>query len=155
MGRIYTAVFQAVAVTAAQDLFMLATGSTVPIKIHACFIGQSSDFGDAQDELLRIAIKRGMTVNGSGGSTPTAVPVVSGDSATTVTVHANDTTASNTGTIVVLDEQCFNVRAGYVYVPTPSMQPTCGISSKIAFNLVGAPADSLTMSGTVYFEELT
>jgi len=154
MGRVYTAVFQAAAVSAAQDLFMLLASSTVPIKIHAIYIGQSSDAGDAQDELLRITLKRGMSTSGSGGSTPTPVALNPGDPASGVTAHANDTTASSGGTIVVLDEQCFNVRAGYVYVPTPEARPVVPAGGRLAVNLPTAPADALTMSGTIYFEEL-
>jgi hypothetical protein len=34
------------------------------------------------------------------------------------------------------------------------MQVTVGVSTRLAFNLVAAPADSLTMSGTIVWEEL-
>jgi hypothetical protein len=153
----YTAVFQAVAVTAAQDLFTIITSSTAAVVVHAIYIGQSSDFGDAQDELLRIALKRGMTSNGSGGGTYTPVPLVPTDAAFGGTCRINDTTASSGGTIVVLDEQCFNVRSGYVFVPTPEMRSVVQASTggRFAVNLVAAPADSLTVSGTIYFEELS
>lgn len=154
MRAIYTVTFQAVAVTAAQDLVLLIPSSTVPIEIIEANFFQSSDFGDAQAEILRIAIKRGMTANGSGGSTPTPALKSPGDAAAVTTAHANDTTASNTGTIVTLDERPFNVAAGYLYMPVPEQRDVCAAGSKIAFNLVGAPADSITMSGTVTFREL-
>jgi hypothetical protein len=154
MGRMYSAVFQGVAVTAAQDVISLLAPSDRAIKIHAIYIGQSSDAGDAQDELLRIRIRRGMTTVGSGGGTVTPVDYQNSGSASGVTARINDTTAASAGTITEVHEECFNVRAGWVFLPTPEMRPVCSISTRIAVNLPAAPADSLTMSGTIYFEEL-
>jgi hypothetical protein len=150
----YSAVFQGVAVTAAQDLISLLATSTVKIKIHAIFIGQSSDAADAQDELLRIRIRRGMTTVGSGGGTVTPVDLALTGTAAVSTARINDTTAASAGTILEIHEECFNVRGGWAYVPTPDMRPICDVSTRIAVNLPAAPADSLTMSGTMYFEEL-
>jgi hypothetical protein len=152
---LYSAVFQGVAVTAAQDAFLLITTSSVPIDIHYISLGQSSDAGDAQDELLRVRLRRGMTTNGSGGTTPTGQLLTGGDAAVATTVHANDTTASSAGTIVELWEECFNVRAGWIWCPTPAMRIRVPISGKFAVNLPAAPADSLTMSGTIVWEELS
>lgn len=155
MGRLYTSVFQAVAVTAAQDLLSLLATSTCAIKVHYFSCGQSSDTGDAQDELLRVRFQRGMTTVGSGGTTPAMNPVDAQNTTAAVsTARANDTTAASAGTITQIYEECFNVRAGYVFMPTPDMRPTIAVSTRGAFNLVGAPADSLTMSGTIVWEEL-
>ena len=49
IGRKYTLSFEAVAVTAAQDLFELVAASGKPIDILSIRIGQSSDAGDASD----------------------------------------------------------------------------------------------------------
>lgn len=154
MRGVYTVVFQRVAVTAAQDLFLLVTSSTVPIEILRCEIGQNSDFGDAQDELLAIRHRTGMTTNGSGGSTPTPNPTHGTTAASGVTAHANDTTASSAGTILEAYESDFNVRSGYLWVMTPEERIVVAASSKWALNLPAAPADSLTMSGTVVYREL-
>lgn len=154
MGRLYTSVFQAVAVTAAQDLLSLLAPAASILKVHYFSCGQSSDFGDAQDELLRIRIQRGMTTVGSGGSAPAMNPVEAQLTMAAVAVaRANDTTAASAGTITQIWEETFNVRAGYVWMPTPAMQLTVAVSTRLAFNLVAAPADSLTMSGTIVWEE--
>lgn len=155
MGLLYTAVFQAVAVTAAQDLLSLLTTAACPVKVHYFSCGQSTDVGDAAEENLRIRIQRGMTTVGSGGSAPAAVPVEAGNTMTaTATPRANDTTAASGGTIVQVWEEVWNVRTPYIWMPTPAMQVTVGVSTRLAFNLVAAPADSLTMSGTIVWEEL-
>jgi hypothetical protein len=150
---VYTGVFQRVAVTAPQDLFMLLTSSAVPIEVLSIRISQSSDFGDAQDELLPVRFRTGMTTNGSGGSAPTPTKTAQGDAAATATLRVNDTTASSGGTILELWEDCFNVRGGFVYMPLPDERFLTGVSARFAVNLPTAPADSITMSGTITWKE--
>lgn len=154
MGRFYTSVFQAVAVTAAQDLLSLLAPAATILKVHYFSCGQSSDAGDAQDELLRIRIQRGMTTVGSGGTAPAMNPIDAQNTmAALATARANDTTAASSGTITQIWEECFNVRSGYIYMPIPELRPTVAVSTRLAFNLVAAPSDSLTMSGTIVWEE--
>ena len=155
MGRIYTAVFEGVAVTAQQDFFAVQCTASVPVRLISCRIGQSSDAGDAQDEMLRIRIQRGMTSDGSGGGTVTPRPVdvlVGGTAASTVRI--NDTTPASGGTIHVLLADVFNVRAGWIYMPVPEERIVCAVSTRIAIGLLTTPADSLTMSGALAFEEI-
>jgi len=156
-GRIYTSVFQAVAVTAAQDLLSLLATSTAPLELIYASISQSSDAGDAQDELLRIRIRRGMTTVGSGGSAPAMSPTNPRETlaAASATCRANDTTAASAGTIVEMLEETWNVRSGpWIYFPAPEARIHCDISTRVAINLPAAPADSLTMSGTIIWREL-
>ena len=48
MGRVYSAVFEEVGVTAIQDLFELNAPSTGTVKVHALIISQSTDAGDSE-----------------------------------------------------------------------------------------------------------
>lgn len=154
MGRMYTASFAGVAVTAQQDLISILCTAATPVRLHACFIAQSSDAADAQDEQLRIRIQRGMTSVGSGGGTMTPCDIHNTGTAAVSTARINDTTIASAGTITIVHEDAFNVRGGWVWMPTPEMRPVCVVSTRIAVGLVTTPADSLTMSGTLYFEEL-
>lgn len=154
MGRMYSAAFDAVAVTAAQDLFEVVAPSDACVVIHAIVVGQDTDAGDAQDEQLRIRLIRGHATSGSGGSSPTVAPLEFGDPAFGGTVEANNTTVASTGTPVTMHSEPFNVRAGFVYRPTPEERITLSPSQRLVVNLPGAPADSLTMSGTIVFEEI-
>lgn len=151
----YTVVFQAVAVTAAQDFFELNAPSTAAVEIISVTIGQSSDAGDAQDEMLRVRIRSGMTSSGSGGSAPTPVKTAPLDAAAAATAEVNNTTASSGGTIIEHVDECFNVRGGWVYMPPPEARIIVAPSGRLAVNLPTAPADSLTMSGTLTFRELS
>lgn len=153
-GRMYTAVFQAVAVTAAQDLISLLATASVRIRLYAVYLGQSTDFGDAAEEQLRIRIRRGMTTVGSGGTTATPVDYRNSGTAAVSTARINDTTAASAGTITEVHEETWNVRSPFIWLPTPEMRPVCDVSTRIAINTPSTPADSLTISGTVYFEEM-
>lgn len=157
MGRMYSATFENVAVSAAQDFFELSPADDKPICIHAVFLSQSTELGDAAEEQLRLEIIRGFTVSGSGGSTFTPVPLNPNDAASGVTnVEINNTTVANTGTGSVMHADTFNVRAGWVYLPTPECRIYASQgNTTIVVRLLAAPADSVTMGGTIYFEELT
>jgi len=156
MGRMYAVTFEAVAVTAAQDFFELTPADDKPLLIHGIYLAQSSDVGDANDELLRVTIKRGYTSSGSGGSAATPAPLQSSAGvAAGFAAEVNNTTVASTGTAVTLHADTFNVRAGWVYIPTPEARP--GVSqanTTLVVRLEAAPADQLTMSGTVIVEEL-
>lgn len=153
-GRMYTVIFAGVAVTAAQDLFELVAAAGKPCLIHAIYVEQSSDAGDAQDEQLQWAIKSGQSTSGSGGSAPTPNPTNPTDAAAGLTAEANNTTKASAGTIITHHSGAFNVRAGLVYIPTPEMRIVISGGRRATVELVGAPADSLTMSGTIYVEEI-
>lgn len=153
MGRLYSVVFDAVAVTAAQDLFEVVAASGKPVTLHSLRIGQSSDAGDAQDEQLRIRIRSGQTTSGSGGTTPTPVPLNPGDAAFGGTTEVNNTTQASAGTIVTHLSDAWNVRAGYVWCPTPEERIGLAAGGRLTVELPAAPADSITLSGTLVFEE--
>jgi len=155
MGNIYVATFAAVAVTAAQDVFEIVAPANSRVAIREIRLGQYSDPGDAQAEMLSVQIIRGYTVSGSGGSTATPVNVAghSGALASTVTVEINNTTVANTGTGVVLCADSFNVMGGWRFYPVPEERPIITNSARLVVRIT-APADSLTMNGTIVFEEL-
>lgn len=154
MGRKYAVTFSAVAVTAAQDLFDLAPASNKPVAIVSISLGQTTDSGDAQDEQLQITLVRGNSTVGSGGSSATAAPLSPADTASGVTGRVNDTTVATSGTAVTLHTDVWNVRAGYTFMFPPDARPTCTSTETRICLRQTAPADSVTMSGTIVFEEL-
>lgn len=151
---LYSAVFNAVAVTAAQDLFEVVSPADAIVIFHSIELSQSTEVGDAMEEGLNLLFKRGQTTSGTGGTAPTPVPVETGSSAFGGTVEVNNTTKASTGTIVTMKADNWNVRSPYLYLPTPEMRWIMGPSTRMTVELVAAPADSITMSGTIWFEEL-
>jgi len=151
---LYTAIFNAVTVTAQQDLFELNVPTDAIVLIHAIELSQSSEIGDAQEEGLNLLMKRGATTSGSGGTVPTSQPLETGSSAFGGTVEVNNTTKATAGTIVTLRAENWNVRMPYLWLPTPEMRFILGPSSRFTVELATTPADAITMSGTLTFEEL-
>lgn len=155
MGRVYSVNFENIAVTAAQDFFEISPADDKPVKILGLFLCQSSDVGDAAEEMLRIQILRGHATSGSGGSAQTPVPINPNDPAAGFAAEVNNTTIASAGTAVILHSDSFNIRTGIQLFWTPETAPlaTQG-NTTIVVRLLANPADSLTMGGTLYVEEL-
>lgn len=156
-GRMYVVTFDEVAVTAQQDLFMLAPATNKPIWIHEIVITQSTEVAEAQEEWLHLRIVRGFATVGSGGSSFTPTPLLVADAAAGVTARINDTSKAvvGGGTTEVLRSDNFMVRSGYYYLPTPETRLFCNaVGTRICVQLNTTPADSVTMSGSLIFEEL-
>ena len=158
MGMMYSCPFEAVAVSAAQDFFELLAPSTGALILHSVRLGQSSDEGDAAAEMLDVSIVRGegSVTSGSGGSAGTEVPLQSGLAAAEAAVELNNTTNMlvGSGALILLLNDSFNVQVGWLYQPTPEERITVSPSDRLTIELVGAPADALTMSGTITWEEI-
>ena len=156
-GRIYTASFKAIAVTAAQDLFEITAGSAVPVVIHGFVLSQSTEVGDAQEESLQLTTNRGVgsTTSGSGGASVTPQPIDDADAAAAATVERNNTTimVAGSGSLEELEVHSWNVRVPYVFWYTPETRPKIRGGARWTLELESTPADSITMNGTVWFEE--
>lgn len=154
MSRIYTAVFNNVAITAIQDLFEIVAPADAVVMIHDIHLSQNTDVGDAAEEVLRIELTSGHATSGSGGSAPTAIPRELGDAAFGGTVEVNNTTQASAGTIVTHYVWNWNIRVGFDKIFTPETRPVLSPSRRACLELPVAPADSVTMSGSITFEEL-
>ena len=154
---IYVATFTAVAVTAAQDVFEIVAPAEGRVRIRELRLGQYSDAADAQAEMLSILALRGYTTSGSGGSSVTpanlapvglGTPLVAGS-----TVEANNTTVASTTTPLTLLADSWNVMGGFRYYPVPEERIEIAASQRLVFRIT-APADSITLNGTLVFEEI-
>jgi hypothetical protein len=154
MPRVYAVPFSAVAVSAAQDLWELTPADDKPLEIVGIELGQTSDAGDAQDELLQISIIRGHTTSGSGGSAATPVPLNPNDTAAGFTAEVNNTTVASAGTTTTLHTGAWNVRAGYINWFPEESRPQAGQGNTTIVVRQTAPADALTVSGVLYVREL-
>ena len=149
MGRIYSASFTEVAVTAQQDLFQLESVTT-PIILHAIYLSQTSDVGDAASENLSVLIAR-VTDTVTNITTETKLDV--GDAAATTKINVNQTTELVTG-IETIHSESWNIAQTFIWLPSPELRPIIKINDAGIVNLNTTPADSITMSGTIYFEEI-
>lgn len=153
-NRIYTVSFLAVAVTVQVDLFELTPADDKPIEVIGVFIGQSSDFGDAAAEILAYSAIRGFTSSGSGGSATTPRPLNRSDTAAGFTAETCNTTLATTGTTNQLHADTFHVANGEkLWLPEGCEWEASQADTTMVVRLQAAPADSLTMSGTLYVRE--
>lgn len=157
MGMRYSAVFDAVAVSAAQDLFELTAPSDAVCVILSCRVGQTSDYGDSEAEGLQITLRRGNgATSGSGGSAATEVGLEAGFATAGAAVEVNNTTqmTAGGGSLEVLHEEAFNAQVGWLYQPIPEERIVVSPSDLFTVALDSAPTDALTMSGTLVWEEI-
>jgi len=149
MGRMFTVSFTNVAVTADQDLFQIEglAGDTI---LHACFISQNSDVGDASAESLTIRFRH---VTDALTNVTAEVKLDKGSGAALADLNVNDTTPFTTGAETIHVED-WNIAMPFVWLPTPEMRIHIPKDDVVTVNLIANPADSLTMSGTLYFEEI-
>lgn len=156
MGRKYWVDLTPTAVTATTtDLVCLEPADDKPIRVLALNLHNTSDFGDAQDEIISVFWDRGNTTSGSGGNTVTPRPCVPSDTAAGFTAETFNTTAASLGTAVKMARHGFNVRAGLErpYTPEEQFETTQAIGF-LALRLAANPADSLTIGGSVLVEEM-
>lgn len=159
MGRLYTATFKNIAVTAAQDLFEIAAPADAVVYVHEFGLFQTTELGDIAEEQLLLTTNRGVgtVTSGSGGGTITPHPIHDGDPAFGGVVERNNTTIMAVGTGAI-DTDCevfaWNVRVPFQRIYTPELRPVISPNNRWALELESVPADSITMSGYVIFEEI-
>lgn len=154
MGRMYSALVEAVAATAVQDLVSIVAPTNTSVKIHRLKVWQTTDLGDAQEEVIRLRMRSGQTSAGSVGTSGTINPIDEENSmASGATVRFNDTTQASGGTIVSNWGDGWNIRVPYTEVWTPQTQPKIKGGVRATFEMVAAPADSITLSVYLEWEE--
>lgn len=151
----YAIPFTKVAVTTAQDLFEIVPADDKPVEIIGLFMGQSSDFGDAQAEILPYKIIRGHTEAGTGGTAWTKRALDPTDAEAGFTAGLNRTVAAKGGTEELLHADCFNVQVGEkLWLPEGAGWKLNQNQSRLVVRLATLPTDELIMSGTLYVKEM-
>ncbi len=154
MGRKYWVDLPPTAITVAADLFEFTCGDDKPIRILDQEVFQTTDTGDAAEEIIGLLWVRGHATSGSGGSTATPRPCNPTDTAATFTVENANTTPASAGTGVNLARTGWNVRVPAIKTQIPEGCPEATQASLLVLRMQAAPADSLTISATVLVEEL-
>lgn len=150
---IYGANFSAQAVTTATDIFECTPAADRPVYIYGLSLGQTTDLGDAAEEVLMIGIYRDCTA-GSGGTANTEY-IYNNNAAGSASDMATRSlgTASTGGTLI--DIIPWNIRIPLLWVPIPEMRPKfsnlAAEGPVSTFRLIAAPTDSLTVSAVLYW----
>lgn len=148
----FTASQDAQAVSTAVDLFHITIADDKPFWLWRLEIAQTTDLGDAQEEVLRFGFYSGVT-GGGGGSALTEVATSDAHGASISTAIVAQGTASTNGTLRKVFY--WNIRqAGPVYIATPQDVVRIGQGgSASAIRLLAAPADSITLSAELTWLE--
>lgn len=135
------------AFTAQIDIFEILAASGKPCILLGFELGQPTEVGDAQEEMLTLILKRatGTVTSGSGGGTPTFQSVRPNDTAAGVTAETGNTTklVVGTGTITELARFQWNVRQSMLYLPVPEERIIFDASTRLVLELATTPADSI------------
>ena len=155
MGRIYTVNLSPTAITVAADLVELTPAANMPLLVHGFKVWQTTDTGDAAEELITLSWVRGHTTSGSGGSAAPPVPKDHHDAAASATAEAGNTTAASVGTTTVVYSTGWNVRSPLEVVFTPEQRVRADAgNTTLVLRMGAAPADSLTIGCSVDVEEI-
>lgn len=154
---VYSAPMDALAFTTATDVWEITPAADRACVIFGMSLCQTTDLGDAQEEVLRIGIYGDVTA-GATGTALTEGPYTNESLAGAVTtaVVANRGTASTGGTLLGIIG--WNIRIPLEWYPIPEMRPKfSNIAAEgpvSSFRLLAAPTDSITVSGTLYWTEV-
>lgn len=152
--RTYTVRIEKVEETEIVDWFELVPASNKPIEVIGLFIGQTSDFGDAQAEIIPWKVSRGWSTSGSGGSTPTPTPLDGIDTAAGFSAETMNTTLAKEGTETILHEDSLNVAVGEkLWLPEGCGWKCSAAQNRLTIRPLTKPADAITVTGTVYVRE--
>lgn len=158
MGRIYSASYSGT-ITAAggdTDLMEFLPAANKPIKLRGIEISQISEVGDAQEEGLRITVKRlAATVTSGNGSAVTPAPMDSADIAAGCAVEANGATVATTsGATTTLIDKGWNNRASFEWwAPDDRFAPKAKNGEALVIRMETTLADDMTAQITAWFEE--
>lgn len=154
MGRKYSVTFEAVSVTAAQDLLQIKGASGKMLRILRHWVGLTDTTLPAAQMLsLRSRYLTATVSDGSGGSTPTPVKKDPGDAAASFTALANNTSkATTSGTAVIQYENGAYLYQGdeWSYDDPPCIGP----SESFVFELLSTVSGTVHLSGGVDIEEI-
>jgi hypothetical protein len=163
MRGCYSVRFAKTTLTAANgdyDLFELNPAADEPIELYGLWIGNKTEVGDTQEEMVRYQILRfeGATLTSGNGASITPEPLTHGDEAASFAAEGpGSTIATSTGTNRVLHEDTFNIRTGLQLPQAPEFRYTClgTADSVLIVRMVDALADDADLSATCYVRQLS
>jgi hypothetical protein len=153
-GRVYMVTIAGVASPAAAfDLFEFTAAAARTFSLLRLRVAQTSE-ATTEEEQLTLAIMRGHTTSGSGGSAATPVAAASPDAAAGFAAETMNTTLATGGTPVTLMEDAWNTRSGLDIAFSPDEAPVCVGGERMVVRVPVAPADAVTFRATAWLMEI-
>lgn len=156
MPRIYTVSFENQAITNANgdyDLLEITPADDKPCELFGIQLFVLTELQEAQEEWLRLSVRRGNTTSGNGSAT-TPRPVSGIDTAAGFSAETIASTPASAGTPITLMNFAMQVRAGYeIFLPEGCGFWASQADTLMNVGLLAAVADDLNMSGTFWVRE--
>lgn len=136
------------------DLFCVTASTLTKLLVREIRIGQYTEFGDAQAELLPIRILTGSTAPSSGtaGSLENVAQHTGALTASSAVVDPSTTLASTVSAKVRVSDS-WNVAAGYLYAPLPAERIVVQAGETVCVR-VGLPNDPVDLNATLTVQEI-
>ena len=140
--------------TAAFDAIEINSVSGIVLVKRIC-LWQTTDLGDAAEEVLRVEWIRGTATSGSGGQTAVITPHSSFVTGTTglFTAEMLNTTVATTGTPVAMAVMGWNIRIPFDTLYPPGSEIIARTTERLVFR-VSAPVDAITVNCSCEIEQL-
>lgn len=157
-GRPYVVTWDAatsIGATTPIDIFEILPADDKPVFLDEITLRQTTDFGDAQDEVVGIQVIVGYTASGSGGASAVVGRLNPTDTAASFTAECRNTTPATTGTAYIVHDDGWNVRAPYIWTPPdPKWTPYGTQAAPLYVRLPVGFADAVTMFGQIKVREI-
>jgi hypothetical protein len=160
MGRVYVIPWTGTVTNAGgnTDLWEILPADDQPVSILMLRLGQTSEVKDAEEEGLRVAVRRfrATVTSGSGGSAGAPEEVTRANQAPAFAVEINNTTVATTsGDNEVLDEIAWINRQSPLDIvyPEAAMRPKAIQGEGLIIRLESTVADDMTFAGNIWVEE--
>lgn len=157
LGRVYAVPMAFTAQSAALDAFELIAPANGIIALVAVKLGQTTVLTDTNEFIAQVTIKRatGAYTSGSGGGTPTPVPMLQGDVAASFTAETRNTTqaVAGSGALTTVDLDAWNLRSPFLWLPPERLWINAHDTDAIVVS-VSDPGTSVSVGGTAYVEEI-
>lgn len=136
ISNVYSAVFEEISVSAAQDLITVIAGATDGFWILRAWLGNTTI---ETNEQIALSIHR-TTTTGTGGAAVTPEKFDPRSEAFGGTARRNDTTRGTQTGSSLLPDGAANL-SGWLWVPTPEERiwVEAGVTNRIVFGLESAP----------------
>lgn len=136
------------------DLSEMNPHTNKALVILGAFAQQTSDLGDASEEVVLLTFKSGQTSSGSGGSssTPTANDP-SGTPTPGFTAEQANTSRASGGTIINHGDMGWNIRQPFDRIFSEQEQLIMEGARRCTLE-ISAASDSLTVTGYVLVQEI-
>jgi hypothetical protein len=154
---VYTVSFDQQSILAASgdyDFFELDAAAEKPIELVALFLGNKSQVGDAQEQMVAWSIVRGHTTTGNGTVTTPRLTDGSDNPTPSFTAKTVSSTPAAAGTAVTLHADTFNIRTGLQLIFPEVMRHKTQAADLLCVRLLTALVSNAVISGTAYVREL-